>query len=273
MTIASSSILGQITESIDKSTRRAVREPVSMLVAILCDIGFFFAYGFLSAPLIEALIEQSVLVAGGIGQLLRAQQFGSFFELLFDSSVRNHSLALLGIMAALGGLAYVLYVVFEGTSWYSVWSIVHQGKGSWTSYVKSFAKVNLVWFSIYYVYFGITTILDVRGAVISSLTKEAASTSVQGLLLGLVLVCLSAALPSYVCGSVRSAIKVVQSHPLEFILAWGVILVVLFASQFVIDLFARLDPAIGILSGILLLPVISLLKLFAVTYLEDRHVL
>ena len=131
-------------------------------------------------------------------------------------------------------------------------------------------KLNLVWFACFSVYFALSTFVDVRNSILSSITHTTPSAVFSTMLSLFFVIVVMIAIPSYGVGSLAATRAFVRKNVLHLCLTYAVVLVIALSAQFVMETVVT-HPDLRILVGLFLLPVVSFLRVFFIVQVEGRH--
>ena len=241
------------------------KSPFYLVVAAFVDALFFVAYGFFTTPISDRIAMQSILIANEISQLLAEGKAG-ILKLLFQEPLLPMTGKLIILMLLLFVITYIVYVIFQGTSWYLAGFIAQQ-KLSYRKYLLGFARVNLIWIACYIVYKLVDIILGLRFVIIKQFVPDA--TNVAGnILFGLFVVVIIAACLSYA----RLEALTIFKTPLKIMLPLLALSFIIYLNaQFVINLISKLNSDLGFIAGLIILfPVIIFIKIYMTRVLNVR---
>lgn len=164
---------------------------------------------------------------------------------------------------------FVLFCVFQGLNWWLATSVIGK-KQQWQEFMLRFARVNLLWFGLYVVWYCIDTVFDLRSIVVEKATGQAAG-AVAPMVLALVLIVIAYfALLSYPLLSIRKAFSIGIRH--AAVLVPGVLLAgaQFLAGNFALRWLATVNAtAHFILGAVLLLVLLAWTRIF-ITRLVQR---
>ncbi|MBI4144780.1 hypothetical protein HY493_01080 [Candidatus Woesearchaeota archaeon] len=154
--------------------KTAFSQPLVGILSSLSDAVFLLVYGFLARPVRDnLLIDANNLVQTLAGALrVAGERFEtpSMMQLIMTPEARPHTMGIAFWLAVLGVLAYVLYVLFQSAAWKLARGTL-SGTGSWKDHLARFAAVNIPWFLILGVLTLTRDIIDLRSALVLSMTK------------------------------------------------------------------------------------------------------
>lgn len=219
------------------------------LTALSCliDAAFLFVLGLISGFLYSP-IQQKLETIWTLA-FPKMQQGYALLKILFFEDVIVHTKDLALLLLALIILTYFIYALFQGTNWWLAQKISGR-KIVWKQYLKYFLKINLLWFALLIIY----NILDVVNLLwMKFLVKSTQETPIWSeVLLTLFLVfIICGAFISYSTKSLKNTFK--QLTKINTWLTILGILIMFLVAQFIITNLEKINPALGLAIGFLLL--------------------
>jgi len=254
-------------------------DAVSLIFSVLVDFAFLFAYGFVTAPVRDKIVEHAVIVGEILSraskEMLQTRQASpGLLELLVtNQEARPFLLKLLVLLVLLLGVIYLVYCFFQGTNWKLAVDAV-DGKRSYREYLMGFARVNVWWF----VAFGLVTVLQtvasLYGVVVERVSQVAPGTFVPTLLNVVFGVFIFVAFISYaLVGRARPAREAWRVAVSRQGVVLFIALAVLFASvDWLLRWSVSVSSALQLLLGVaVLLPVVYVVRLLVVSTVREVH--
>ena len=140
---------------------RAV-DPLQGVCSVLLDVAFLFAYGFVTKPVSDKIVEHAVIIGDILSraskELMQTRDASpGLLELLFtNQEARPFVLKLVVLLVLLLAVVYAVYWFFQGTNW-KLARDAARGEGEYLGYMGYFARVNVPWF----LFFGFISLLQV----------------------------------------------------------------------------------------------------------------
>ena len=142
-----------------------------LVMAALIDALFFIAWGFFTSPIKEKIVEHSVLIANQLSTIMAGRGTGILAH-MFSPELRPMTGKLILLILLLFGVMYIIYNVFQGTSWWMATKIA--GKNyTYRHYMLGFAKINLVWLAGYTLYKLLDVVISLRHLIIEKISPGA----------------------------------------------------------------------------------------------------
>jgi len=245
-----------ITE-ISKTWKILIAKPLLFFLIVLIDLVFFIAYGFFTGPIQMRIVEHAVL----IGNKLSADGVSTgILGHVFSAEYRELLLPLLALLALFFIVGYIVYVIFQATSWHIARRLAHV-KEHYYEYFISFAKINLFWLALIVVWATLKLFVDVRHTIAKTLI-EGAVNMLGGIMQGVLALIIAAACLSYARRDLLALIRI----PLKQMLgSLGICGLILSGALLVTWLFSLVSLNASILAGaFLFFPSISFIKVYLV---------
>lgn len=253
--------------------RAAFSQPLVGILSSLSDAVFLLVYGFLAKPVrYNLLIDANNLVQTLAGALrVAGERFEtpSMMQLIMAPEARPYALGIAFWLGLLGVLAYVLYVLFQSFAW-KLARGTFAGTGSWKDHLARFAAVNVPWFLILGALTLTRDIIDLRSALVLSMTKAPGWTVPAAVYYALVGIVVYFMLISYTelhrhswreafTHSFRKGVKEFGSIAPAFIL----IILALFIIQLLLQALATISEALWFVVGVaLILPLLYWARIY-----------
>lgn len=248
------------------------RNTTFVLASGLVDIVFFIAYGFLTAPVFDKLTEHVIVIGTLVSEQMRVaagRARPAVIDTLFQQPVSQYTWQFVGLLIVLVLVVFVLFCVFQGLNWWLATSVIGK-KQQWRDFLLRFARVNLLWFGLYVVWYCIDTVFDLRRIVVEKATGQAAGAAPMIALSFALIVIAYFALISYPLLNIRKAFLIGIRH--AAVLVPGVLLAgaQFLAGNFALRWLATVNAtAHFILGAVLLLVLLAWTRIF-MTRLAQR---
>ncbi len=250
--------------------------PGLLLLAAFIDALFFLAYGFITAPVSDKIIEQSVMITNELSKQWAAGLKTGLLKLVFMDPAKQYTGKLLMYLALLFLLGYFIYCVFQAVTWTLALRTAGHNQRYFT-YLRGFMRVNLVWFACYILYRLLDIIVDLRFVFVQKF-EPAAINILGGVVDVLFFLIILAAIASYprLIGKTIFSTKIIDT--LGFVL---LSLLIILNAQFFTNQLSKLLilPALGetaaminlFLLGIFFALFMNLIKIYAVCVYGETH--
>ena len=137
-----------VIEELKKSLDIIVKHWFLFIWMMIADAFFFFSYGFVSGGIFTKLVDYMTFAATKLSAGGRDVTLGVLIEQTPEVKAVIPTMLLLFILFFIS--LYILYCIIEGYVWFTAKNTVGQ-KTSFKDYMLKFFKVNLIWFSIYFI--------------------------------------------------------------------------------------------------------------------------
>lgn len=256
-----------VTEIIN-SLRLIKKNPFWLVTSAITDALFILALAFFTGPIKEKITEHAVLISNQMSTLM-AQEKTGLLKLMFGPELSPMTGKLALIMLMLFAITYLVYSAFQGTAWWMAKNITEQ-KTPYKEYLLGFAKINLVWIAVYILYKLLGFILALRYKIIQKFSPT--SPDIAGnILLILFVIAIIAAYLSYPYLKIKTLFKTPFKITAQLI---GLSAVIYLVTDFILTNTNKLpiDYSIKIIIGIIILmPVFTLLRVYAIRVLSHVH--
>jgi len=167
------------------------RNKIVVLASVLVDMLFFFLYGLMTRPIFANLTNHTIIIGSLVSQELRVaagRARPAVVDLLLQEPTKHFTMQFLGLLLVLAVVVFVIYSVFQGINWWMAASITKKTM-HWRDYLLKFAKINILWFVLFSIWYCFDAIFDLRRLVIEkSLNQPAAGASiVLNIILGVII--------------------------------------------------------------------------------------
>ncbi len=226
-----------------------------ILCTVLLDILFLLAFGFTTSFFVDSILDSSILASQKMAALMQTGEVTSVLGLFTHSSVLPLTgyVALLMLLLAL--VIFVTYVIVGCLPWFVL--LRTMTKIRFSSFVKRFALVNVLWFLILYVLFVVNLLVDMVVRLSAVISQERPSSYWSVIMYVLCAGVLYIALPSYATGSVKSAYSYVRTQWRMWLPLFALMLLVLVLAQLVVVRVDSVNVIAGLIVGVLTLPLFS----------------
>lgn len=164
------------TEEFTHAFKLLWNNPLLVIFTTLLDTLFLVFYGFFTQPVRETLLvffQNFTTVLSQVIQDAGARyETPSLFELALSPAAKPYLAGVASWLFILFLVGYILYVLFQGTIWRTTSALLHGRKSYW-AYLQQFALLNAIWFLIFGFVKLVLDILDLRAALLMSITKTA----------------------------------------------------------------------------------------------------
>ncbi len=237
-----------------------------LVIAALIDAIFFVAWGFLTSPVRDKILEHSVLIANQLSTIMASKGTGILAH-MFSPAIRPMTGKLTVLIATLFIVMYIIYNAFHGTSWWIATKIA--GKNyKYRRYMLGFAKINLLWLACYAIYKLLDIIISLRHLVIEKITPGTPNIPAKILLILLILLFITSFL-SYPLLKISTLFTtpIKTTAPLIIISAS-----IYLTTQFILSNIGKLNVDAALITGLILLfPVITLIRVYITRVLSHVH--
>ncbi len=237
-----------------------------LVVAAITDATFFIAWGFFTTPVKDKLVEHSILLSNKLSSIVAGKPVGLLNHML-GPELSPMTMKLLMLMGMLFLVMYVVYVIFQGTTWWLATQISGQ-KLKYRQYMLGFAKINLIWLGGYIIYKIFDIALGIRSIVIQALAPGTPNIAGKILLIALIFLGLAAFL-SYPKLKAKTIIKTPWKISAPLILLSASIYL---TAQFILNNISKINIDAALIAGILILfPTISLIRVYVTRVITNVH--
>ncbi len=171
----SKNILSIVLGKARQSFKGMILHPKLLFLAMLCDALFFFAYGFVRAPIYHKLSEYIVIIGSVLSESAASMARGNSQTMSSiianDPAASGYFNSLLLLYALLGFSVYLVYTFFHSVSWKLSYDIRGNKIGMY-KFMKEFASLTLFWFVIFIIYYFIDFFAELRQAALQSIGVE-----------------------------------------------------------------------------------------------------
>ena len=236
------------------------------------DVLFLVFYGFMTAPVFDKLTEHVIVVG-----TLVTEQVGTVagrarpavIDALFQPPVSRYTWQFFALLVLLAVVIFVLFCVFQGLAWFAA-SRLAGSKMCWRKYLLAFARINLLWAGIYFLWQCADTILKLRGIAVAKMMGQAIPESgiAMPFLLGVVAYF---AVISYPLLEIRRAFMV-GVRKIAILLPPAVIVVLQFViCNYLLNKLAAINPKLSFIAGAIVLLVLLAWTRAYVTLVVKRN--
>jgi len=163
-----------VFEEFSHACRLLLQTPLFAIFSTILDTLFLVCYGFFTQPARDTLLvyaQNFVTAVSGVLQEAGARyETPSMMELAMSPAARPYLNGILWWMLVLFIIAFVLYVLFQGTAWRAAAELL-RSRTSWQAYLAKFALLNAAWFIIFGIVKVIMDTIDLRSALMQSITQ------------------------------------------------------------------------------------------------------
>lgn len=258
-------------------TLEHVKEHPGLLVlAAVIDALFFIVYGFLTAPVSDKIIEQSVMITNELSKQWAAGLKTGLLKLLFMDPAKQYTGKLLMYLALLFLLGFVIYSLFQALTWVLALRSAGHHQTYWR-YLRGFMRVNLTWFAAYILYRLLDIVVDLRFVLIQKF-EPAAINILGGILQSIFVFVVLCAITSYPTLRAKTLFKTKIADSALFVL---VSFVIILNAQFFTNQLSKILilPNLGqtaatimlIILGIFFALFMNLIKIYAVRVYGEKQ--
>lgn len=274
----SKNLLGRVLGKAAESLKNIKSHPKELLIAAVCDALFFFAYGFIKAPLYNKITDYIVIIGSVVSESASSMVRGTSTTIgsiiANDPQASSYFNSLILIFAILAFSVYLVYTFFQSVSWKLSHEIAGKKIGIY-DFMKEFAPLTLFWFVLFIVYYLLDFFADLRNAALQSVGAEP-----QNLLGGfatfLVLAIFYFGLISYTLigkGTTTEKIKksfYVGVKKIKWILpCYAVIAVVYFVLEYILGAIGKANFTAMIIIGLItMIPAITWARVYLINIVE-----
>ncbi len=167
------------------------RNKTFVLASALVDIVFFYIYGLMTGPIFANLTNHTIIIGTLVSQELRVaagRARPAVIDLLLLDPTKKFTLQFVGLLLVLAIVVFVIYSIFQGLNWWMASSITKKTM-HWKEYLLKFAKINILWFVLFSIWYCLDSIFDLRRLILEkSLNQPAAGASiVLNIVLGIII--------------------------------------------------------------------------------------
>lgn len=183
-----------------------------LLACMALDIGFFFIYGILSTPIFEKLTQHVIIVGTLISQAMNGSGRNylnnkSLIDILVSPQIMPFFLKFTLLLVLLGAIVYLLYCATQGIAW-KISSDLAGYKISLNEYLKAFTKTNILWFTLFVLYYFGSIIFDIRKTIILKTNPNyAPNTTIEIAFIILLTTILYFMILTYISGNIKIGLK------------------------------------------------------------------
>lgn len=241
-------------------------QPFLLVVSSIIDAFFFIAYGFLTTPVLDRIVAQSVLITNELGKAWAAGPTAGLLKLLILDPIKPLTGKLLILLGILFIVTFLVWVIFQGSSWYFCRHLAKKPV-SYKKYLLGFARINLIWIAAYILYKLLDAIIGLRFVLIKKF--EPAAINILGTALDALFVLLIiTALYSYPSLRELALFRKKITHTLTHLALCATLY---FASTFIINQIAKIHLEAGFIAGVVILfPIITLIKTYTIEMAFDK---
>jgi len=255
--------------------------PKILLVSALCDVLFFFIFGFITAPLYMKITEYIVIIGTTISEsaslLMRGQEatISSIISNNPETSMYFNRLILIYVILAIS--IYIIYTFFHSVSWRISFSIAGK-KTSIYKFMKEFSLLTLFWFAIYIIYYFIDFFSELRMAALQSMNIE--SQNLFGSFATVIVILIFYfSMISYTLigkGNTREKIKkslIIGVKKAKYLIpCYAVIAVVYLILETILDKLATVNVYLMVIVGLLtMIPAITWARVYLISIVEKAE--
>jgi len=213
------------------------------LMCSLIDIVFLFAYGWVTGPVRFKIAAQTLELGKAMAQQGNTGVSGLFIG---PASLATEKLVFLMIILAV--LTYVLYVLFQGINW-KIASDIAGKKKEWAAYLNGFAKVNILFFLLFIVFFALMIMASIRQTVLEAFGAAGLDLLGYAAVAGILVIAYFAVI-SYATLDVKKALKLGRKK--NMLILGSAVFLYFFALNYVLVLLAKQSNAVMFLVGVVL---------------------
>lgn len=248
--------------------------PGLLLLAAFIDALFFVFYGFLTGPVSDKIIEQSVMISNELSKQWAAGLKTGLLKLLVMDPAKQYTGKLLMYLALLFLIGYVIYCIFQAITW-TIALRISGHKQRYLSYLRGFFRMNITWFALYILYRLLDIVIDLRFVLVKTF-EPAAINILGGLLETAMVIALLAAIASYPTLRGKTIFK---TRIVDTLLFAAISVIIILNAQFFTNQLSKLFllPALGetaaminlFLLGIFFALFMNLIRVYAATTYGD----
>ncbi len=234
--------------------RLLARHALVAFASGLIDLVFFLAFAFFTTPVFGKLTTHVIIIGSLVSEQMRApagRLRPAVIDTLFQEPVRQYTVQFLGLLLLLAVIVFVLFCLFQGMNWWLATSIAGK-KQNWRAFLLGFARVNLLWFGLYALWYCADTVFDLRRLMLEKSLGQPAPTA--SIVLAIILaVLIYFAIISYPLLSIRKAFRAGTRGARVLIPAVLLILVHFLAGNLMTQWIARVNTLAMLVIGAVLL--------------------
>lgn len=261
--------------------KKIKNQPKPLILASLCDILFFVAYGFITAPLLRKLVDYVIIIGSMVSEqaasIMRGTNPSIVSIIMDDPQIRQFFNKLILIYLILAVAIYIVYTFFHATAW-KLSSDIAGRKNSMYNFMKEFALLNLFWVVLFIVYHFLSLFADLRQSAMQSL-KIGASNSFSIAVTILLFVIVYFAFISYTLIGKHSTKQKIKKgfylgiKKIKYILpAYVVIAAVYFVIKYLLEAAARVNFNLMIFVGLFtVIPAITWARVYLMLIVEKAE--
>ena len=242
-------------------------QPFWLVMACIIDALFFIAYGFFTFPIKEKISENAILIANKLGPMMAEKQAGILQHLL-GPELRGQTGILLILICILFLILYLIYTIFQGTTWWMASQISHQ-KETYKKYFLGFAKINLIWITGFIIYKILDTFISLRAVLIQKIVPGAPNIAAHILLLALIFLVITAVM-SYPKQKAKQIFKTPWKITIPLIALSASIYL---TARYIIQLLSTVVPLTFsfLIAMIIIFPIIIYVKVYITRVITHVH--
>lgn len=229
------------------------------------DIAFFFLYGLMTAPLFSRLSDHVVAIGALVARQIQAdagRARPAVVDALFQPPASQYVWQFIGLLLLLAMVLFFLFCTIQGLAWW-IAAIASGWKMHWRKFLTGFARINLLWAGLYFVWVCIGTLLEVRSIAIEKIMGQPAAGAgiVHAVLIGIIAYF---ALASYPLLSIKKGFVTGVRKILVLATAGAIIALQLVAGNFLMGKLSLMSAKLSfIISAITLLVLVGWSRAYA----------
>lgn len=239
------------------SWRLLARQKLLVIASGFMDLLFLIAFGFMTTPVYGKLTEHVIIIGALVSQQLRAaagRMRPAIIDTLFQEPVRGYTWQFLGLLVVLAVVVFVLFWIFQGLAWWLATAVA--GKNMrWRAFLTRFARVNVVWFGLFVLWYVLDTVFDLRRIAVEKATGQAA-TGAGIVLFGVLVLIWYFAIISYPLLRIKQSFVLGTQKAGVLVPAFALVIVHFLAGNLVVRWLAGLSTALMFVVGAILLVVL-----------------
>ncbi|MBI4147866.1 hypothetical protein HY490_01100 [Candidatus Woesearchaeota archaeon] len=254
----------KVLVSARKALSVLVENPLAVVASACVDAVALVAFGFLSQPVYDKLVEHIIIISTLVSEQLRMARGQSILSALSSPEVAGFARQLAWLLALLLLVAAVIVVVSQGVNWAIARSSLMQ-KVRIIEELMRVARMAVVWSVIVALVYVIGLLADLRLVVISKVAPAQAGTGLVDVVQGVEIVLLFVALVHLAAGSILAGTAWIFQHKAQFLGA-GVLVTSVFALvSLLLQAAAGLSQPLMVPAGLLVfLPAVMWTRVFYV---------
>lgn len=144
---------------------------ILFVTAIIVDVASFIAYGFFTAPINLRIANYAAIIINKLG-IIMAEKPTGLLKNLFNPELRPITTKLALLMLISFAVLYLVYCIFQGTSWW-ITTRISKKEHTYYEYFTKFAKLNLYWMAIFIAYKIIDFLISIRHTITTRVMENA----------------------------------------------------------------------------------------------------